>query len=140
VTVPVILVGHGDYAAGVRQAAEMILGPQPAVATVSLPPNGSTEALADEVAAAIERLGGGSGALVLADVFGGSPANAAGRLVLRDPAVHLVTGLNLPMVLEVLTSQETSAAALAGVAAGAGRDGVVDAGARLRAAADRARE
>jgi mannose PTS system EIIA component len=135
-TTPVILVGHGGYPDGVRDAAEMILGPQPTVAAVSLPPNGSTEQLADDVTAAIDRLGGdGNGALVLADLMGGSPANAVGLLALRDPALHVVSGLNLPMVLEVLTSVLPGAGELAGVAARAGRDGVIDVAARLRAAA-----
>jgi mannose PTS system EIIA component len=135
-TVPVILVGHGGYPDGVRDAAEMILGAQPRVAAVSLPPNGSTEQLADEVRAAADRLAdGGAGALVLADLMGGSPANAVGLLALRNPELHLVSGLNLPMVLEVLTSTADTAAELAGVAERAGRDGVIDVAARLRAAA-----
>lgn len=133
-TVPVVLVGHGGYPAGVRDAVEMILGEQDNVVAVSLPPNGSTEALADQVTAAVDRLGG-PGALVLADLMGGSPANAVGLLALRDPALHLVAGLNLPMALEVLTSTAETAAELASVAEGAGRDGVVDVAARLRAAA-----
>jgi mannose/fructose/sorbose-specific phosphotransferase system IIA component len=134
-TIPVIFVGHGGYPDGVRDAAEMILGAQPTVATVSLPPNGSTEQLADEVTAAVDRIGdGGNGALVLADLMGGSPANAVGLLALRDPALHLVAGLNLPMVLEVLTSTAATAAELATVAENAGRDGVIDVAARLRAA------
>ncbi|HEX9338237.1 MAG TPA: PTS mannose transporter subunit IIAB [Pseudonocardiaceae bacterium] len=135
-TIPVIFVGHGGYPDGVRDAAEMILGEQQRVAVVSLPPNGSTEQLADEVTAAVDRIGaGGNGALVLADLMGGSPANAVGLLALRDPALHVVSGLNLPMVLEVLTSTADTAAELAGVAERAGRDGVIDVAARLRAAA-----
>jgi PTS system mannose-specific IIA component len=132
-TVPVVLVGHGGYPAGVRDAVEMILGEQDNVATVALPPDGSTEAVADEVTAAVRRLGG-TGALVLADLNGGSPANAVGLLALRDPELHLVAGLNLPMALEVLTSTAETAAELAKVAEGAGRDGVVDVAAKLRAA------
>jgi len=135
-TVPVILVGHGGYPDGVRDATEMILGEQPRVVAVSLPPNGSIEQLADEVRAAVDRLtDGDGGALVLADLLGGSPANAVGLLALRDPALHVVSGLNLPMVLEVLTNTADTAAELAGVAERAGRDGVIDVAARLRAAA-----
>lgn len=134
--IPVIFVGHGGYPDGVRDAAEMILGKQSRVATVSLPPNGSTEQLADSVTAATTRIGErGNGALVLADLMGGSPANAVGLLALRDPALHLVAGLNLPMALEVLTSTAATAAELATVAENAGRDGVIDVGLRLRAAA-----
>jgi PTS system mannose-specific IIA component len=137
-TIPVILVGHGGYPAGVRDAVEMILGEQPNVATVALPPDGGTEQVAEQVSAAVDLLGGtdgDGGALVLADLMGGSPANAVGLLALRDPGLHLVAGLNLPMALEVLTSGAGSAAELAAVAEDAGKGGIVDVGARLRAAA-----
>lgn len=133
--VPVILVGHGGFPDGVRDAAEMILGGQDRLAAVSLPPDGSAERVAEEVTAELTRLGGAGGALVLADLMGGSPSNAVGLLALRRPELHVVSGLNLPMVLEVLTSAEDTAAGLAAVAAGAGRDGVIDVGARLRDAA-----
>jgi mannose/fructose/sorbose-specific phosphotransferase system IIA component len=133
--VPLVLVGHGGYPAGVRDAVEMILGRQDGVATVSLPPDGSTEQVADAVRTALAELGGSGGALVLADLTGGSPSNAVGALALADPALQLVAGLNLPMALEVLTSPETDAAALAAVAADAGSRGVSDVGASLRAAA-----
>jgi mannose/fructose/sorbose-specific phosphotransferase system IIA component len=136
-TIPVIFVGHGGYAAGVRDAVEMILGEQTRVATVSLAPDGSTEQVTADVSAAIDRFDTGGAALVLADLMGGSPANAVGLLALRDPDVHLVSGLNLPMALEVLTSTEATAAGLASVAADAGRGGVVDVAARLRQAATR---
>ena len=39
--------------------------------------------------------------LLLADLFGGSPANAVAAAFLRDDDVEMVTGLSLPMVLEV---------------------------------------
>jgi mannose/fructose/sorbose-specific phosphotransferase system IIA component len=137
-TIPVIFVGHGGYAAGVRDAVEMILGEQSHVATVSLAPDGSTEQVAADVTAIIEKSGSpGGAALVLADLMGGSPANAVGLLALRNPELHLVSGLNLPMALEVLTSTEETAAGLASVAANAGRDGVIDVAARLREAASR---
>ena len=139
--VPVVLAGHGGYADGVRGTAEMIVGPQRGVECVSLPPDGDVEQVAADLRRALERLGtGDGGALVLVDLAGGSPANAAGRIALTDPRVQVVAGLNLPMVLEVLTSTEPTAAALADVARGAGRDGVVDVAARLRAAAATARE
>jgi mannose/fructose/sorbose-specific phosphotransferase system IIA component len=133
--VPVILVGHGGYPAGVLDAVEMILGAQEHVTAVALAPDGSTEQITEQVGAAVDLLGGPDGTLVLADLMGGSPANAVGLLALRDPRVYLVAGLNLPMALEVLTQPPGTAAELAAVAQRAGRDGVIDVAARLRAAA-----
>ncbi|HEX5400720.1 MAG TPA: PTS mannose transporter subunit IIAB [Pseudonocardiaceae bacterium] len=132
--VPVILVGHGGFPAGVLDAVEMILGVQEHVGAVSLPPEGSTELVAEQVTAVVDRLDASDGVLVLADLMGGSPANAVGLLALRDPRLHLVSGLNLPMALEVLTSVAETAAELVAVAESAGRDGVVDVATRLRAA------
>lgn len=134
-TVPVIFVGHGGYAGGVRDAVEMILGEQSRLGTVELPPNGSTEQVTADVSAELDRLGAAGGeALVLADLMGGSPANAVGALAMANPGLQVVSGLNLPMALEVLTSVADGAAELASVAASAGRDGVIDVAARLRAA------
>jgi PTS system mannose-specific IIA component len=115
----------------------MILGEQDRVAAVSLPPDGSTEAVADQVTSALAELGGEAGALILADLMGGSPANAVGLLAMKDPSLQLVAGLNLAMALEVLTSIAPTAAELAAVAESAGRDGVIDVAARLREAATR---
>jgi mannose/fructose/sorbose-specific phosphotransferase system IIA component len=135
--VPVVLVGHGGFPAGVLDAVTMILGEQDRVAVVSLPPDGSTEAVAEQVSTALAELGGEAGALILADLMGGSPANAVGLLALKDPSLQLVAGLNLAMALEVLTSIAPTAAELAAVAESAGRDGVIDVAARLREAATR---
>lgn len=131
--VPVVLVGHGGFPAGVLDAAELILGPQSRAAAVGLPPDGTGERLAEEVTAALGRLGAADGGgLVLADLFGGSPANVVAGLAHANPALYLVSGLNLGMVLEVLTSAAADAATLAEVAVRAGRDAVIDVAARLR--------
>jgi mannose/fructose-specific phosphotransferase system component IIA len=133
-TVPVVLVGHGGLPAGVLDAVELILGPQRGVAAISLPPDGTGERLAEEVTAALHRIGSAEGSgLVLADLFGGSPANAVAALAHANPALHLVGGLNLGMVLEVLVNPADDAATLAEVAVRAGQDAVIDIAARLRA-------
>jgi mannose PTS system EIIA component len=132
--VPVVLVGHGELPAGLRHAVEMILGAQDRLGVVSLPPDGDPDAVHAELVAVLDQLGGADGALVVADLFGGSPANAAGRLALADPKVAVVAGASLPMLLEVLTSTEETADGLAAVAVEAGRNAVTDVGAQLRAA------
>jgi PTS system mannose-specific IIA component len=133
----VVLVGHATIARGVLDAAEMILGPQADVHAVGMFPQQDP----GEVVAAVQQAAGASTAggelLVLADLFGGSPANAVAAALLREPGAEVVTGLNLPMVLEILTGADTSAADLAAAAARAGAEGVLDAGRRLRDEATR---
>ncbi|WP_203530697.1 PTS sugar transporter subunit IIA [Thermaerobacter sp. PB12/4term] len=124
----VILVGHGSLPQGMLAAAELILGPQEQVHALGLEPGDSPEVLAGRLESLVA--GAERGVLVLADLFGGSPANAAARVLMGGSrGVQVVAGLNLPMLLEVLMARlqgVADAAELARRAAEAGRDGVRD--------------
>jgi mannose PTS system EIIA component len=129
----VVLVGHGGFPQGVLDGAELILGPQEAMHAVGLSADQEPEAVVDEVRGLREGFSG-SPLLLLADLFGGSPANAVAAAFLRDDDVELVTGLNLPMVLEVSNRRKKAGhdlAALKGYAVAAATAGVVDVGEKL---------
>jgi PTS system mannose-specific IIA component len=129
----VVLVGHGGFPQGVLDGAELILGPQEGFHAVGLSPDQEPEAVVDEVRGLREG-SSGSPMLLLADLFGGSPANAVAAAFLRDADVELVTGLNLPMVLEVSNRRKKAGGdlgALKGYAVSAGTAGVVDVGEKL---------
>jgi len=122
-SVPIILAGHGRLPSGVGEAAEMILGPQSRLKVCELSPRDSPEEFGARVLALA---GDAAGVLVLADLHGGSPFNAVRTLAGGHPRLQLVSGLNLPMLLEVLLHTTDDVTELAGVARAAGRDGVVD--------------
>ena len=42
----------------------------------------------------------------MVDLFGGSPFNAASIIAMKNSNMEIVTGVNLPMILEVLGSRE----------------------------------
>ena len=72
--------------------------------------------------------------LLLVDLFGGSPGNAVATAFLREPGVEVVTGVNLPMVLEVATRRNKAGrdvSALKGYAVAAATAGIVDVGEKL---------
>ncbi|MDQ7809533.1 PTS mannose transporter subunit IIAB [Amycolatopsis sp. A133] len=121
--VPIILAGHGRLPSGVGEAAEMILGPQSRLKVCELSPRDSPEEFGARLLALT---GDAGGVLVLADLHGGSPFNAVRTLAAAHPHLQLVSGLNLPMLLEVLLHTTDDVTELAGVARAAGRDGVVD--------------
>ncbi|MET8999520.1 PTS mannose transporter subunit IIAB [Amycolatopsis sp. Hca4] len=122
-SVPIILAGHGRLPSGVGEAAEMILGPQSRLKVCELSPRDSPEEFGARVLALA---GDAPGVLVLADLHGGSPFNAVRTLAAGHARLQLVSGLNLPMLLEVLLHTTDDVTELAGVARAAGRDGVVD--------------
>ncbi|MFI6096429.1 PTS sugar transporter subunit IIA [Lentzea sp. NPDC051213] len=124
-TIPVLLAGHGALPSGIADAAELVLGPQPRLAVCELGPAESPESYRERLADLAGPVSGtGAGVLVLADLPGGTPANAAKLLAARRGGIRIVTGLNLPMLLEVLV-RGGDLDELAGLAQSAGRDGVL---------------
>ncbi|MDF2626749.1 MAG: system mannose/fructose-specific component [Symbiobacteriaceae bacterium] len=101
-----VLVSHGPLADGLRQAAEMIMGPQAALAVLGLEPAQDMDRFCDELKRLVQAVDQGQGVLVLADLFGGSPANTAAYVL--GPTVEVVCGASLPMVLEVLSFRADS--------------------------------
>ena len=110
----VVVVTHGQLANELVNAAEMIAGELPRFEAVALGWHDDPNAAKDQIAAAIGRVGGAGGVLILTDMFGGTPSNL-GITFLEDDAVEVVTGVNLPMLVK-LASLDRSQASLLGVA------------------------
>ncbi|KRK92068.1 mannose PTS, EIIA [Levilactobacillus koreensis JCM 16448] len=107
----IIVTSHGEFARGILQSAEMIFGKAQRVLAVTLAANESVEDLANHYQAAIESMEPITELLFLVDLWGGSPFNAASRVVAQNPDKYgLVAGLNLPMLIEALSIQDQSLA------------------------------
>lgn len=95
-----ILVTHGNLADEFVNAMEHVVGPQEAVATVCIGPHDDMERRRAEIAEAISRVDSGSGAIILTDLFGGTPSNLAISL-LETGRVEVIAGINLPMLIRL---------------------------------------
>jgi PTS system mannose-specific IIA component len=105
--VGVVVVTHGQLAAELLNAAEMIVGDLPHFTAVSIGWHDDVNLAREEIARAIERVRGKvstpeqpGGVLVLADMFGGTPANL-GVTFLETDRVEVITGLNLAMLMKL---------------------------------------
>jgi PTS system mannose-specific IIA component len=123
----IVVVSHGPLAEGLKSAAEMIVGPQERFLAIGMEPAADMDRLREqiEVAATTVAAGDVSGALVLVDLMGGSPANASAYLAANGTPV--ICGTNLPMLLEVLVTRERATIQeLMEIALQAARDGIVN--------------
>ena len=101
-----IIVGtHGIFAQELVRSCEMICGEQKNVRAVTLIPGEGPDDVVKKYEAAIAELDCDGGVLFLNDLFGGSPYNAACRLVIGNENYGIVTGVNLPMLLEMCSAQ-----------------------------------
>jgi mannose PTS system EIIA component len=129
----IVMCCHGSMGEGVRDAAEMIAGPQERLAVVGVKPGDGAQAIHDALSAAIGMVDGGLGILLLTDMFGGTPTNV-GCTLLHHGKVEVVTGFNLPLLLKALTAraQIVDVSELASVATDYGRRHISVAGELLR--------
>jgi mannose PTS system EIIA component len=120
-----VIVSHGPLAAGLKAAAEMIVGPQTQLRAIGMGAAADSDQLRGEIEAAVNEVGGAQSSLVLVDLMGGSPGNASAYLAVAGTPV--VCGVNLPMLLEVLMARDDmTAPALAERALAAGKDSILD--------------
>ena len=105
--VGVVVVTHGQLATELLNAAEMIVGDLPHFTAVSIGWHDDVDRAREEIGRAIERVReragtaeAPGGVLVLADMFGGTPANL-GVTFLEKDRVELITGLNLAMLMKL---------------------------------------
>lgn len=106
--VPGILVAHGALAEALRGTAETIAGPAPDLLTLSNA-GATPEALAADIGRALDDRGPGT--VVLVDLAGGSCHAAALRAARGRIGVHVVAGVNLPLVLDFLQKRDRMEAA-----------------------------
>ncbi|WP_179393996.1 mannose/fructose/sorbose PTS transporter subunit IIA [Lacticaseibacillus absianus] len=125
--VGIILASHGQFAAGIKQSGQMIFGEQEKVEVVTFMPNEGPDDLKAHLEEAIAKFDPEDDVLFLVDLWGGSPFNQAnGLFEAHKDKWAIVTGLNLPMLIEAYGSRlsMTSAQEIAAHLVEAGRDGV----------------
>lgn len=96
----VVVVTHGQLAAELLNAAEMIVGDLPGFAAVSIGWHDDVTVARAAIAAAIDKVRSSAGVLLLTDMFGGTPSNL-GLAFLEAGRVEVVTGVNLPMLITI---------------------------------------
>ncbi len=111
-----ILVTHGRLAEEFVSAMEHVVGKQDAIATICIGPNDDMEDRRQEIADAIVKVDTGAGAIMLTDLFGGTPSNLAISL-LEQGRTEVIAGINLPMLIRLAGARKEMKLGPAAVAA-----------------------
>ena len=122
----ILLVTHEGIGQALVAVATSLLRNLPLkVEAFEVPFDGDPDALLPQASAALRRVDGGFGVLVLTDLYGATPSNLAARLARLGTPVRRVSALNLPMLLRVLNYPELELDELPAVAAAGARNGVI---------------
>ena len=101
--VGVIICTHGNSAPELLKSAEMICGKQENCQTVSFKEGESLEQLKSEISEKISQLKGT--VFCLTDLKGGTPFNTLVSLLKSNPEMEIITGVNIPMLLELFINR-----------------------------------
>jgi mannose/fructose/sorbose-specific phosphotransferase system IIA component len=102
----IVVATHGEFGKNMVATLQMILGSSEGIQAVVLLPSDSLESFKLKLEEALEKVDStNQGALVLVDMIGGTPFNVA-MLVAQTHPVQVVTGVNLPMLIKVVTGQD----------------------------------
>lgn len=101
-----VLLSHGTFCIGIKESAEMILGPQKNIHTIDLKEGESPEHFQTRflnLTGSLEKF------VVFTDILGGTPYNVAYKSLLSsENKFALYTGMNLPMIISYVNAQLVS--------------------------------
>ncbi len=126
-----VIVSHGQVANELLAAAEAVVGDLSNITAVSIGWHDDVEMAKAEIERAINNVSAGVGVLLLTDMFGGTPTNIS-AMFLKENEVEIVTGVNLPMVIKLATTNiEISLSDLAKEVEETGKSAITRAGTLL---------
>lgn len=125
-TIAIVIGTHGWAAEQLLKTAEMLLGEQENVGWIDFVPGENAETLIEKYETQLAKLDTTQGVLFLVDTWGGSPFNAASRIVVDKPQYEVIAGVNIPMLVETLMARDDNPTLdeLVAVAVETGREGV----------------
>jgi PTS system mannose-specific IIA component len=126
----IVLVGHGSLAPAVLRSVESVLGHSaPGMVAVGAAADDTLESLKERIGAAAAAVDEGQGTIILTDMFGDSATNVSVALA-RQARIQVVTGVNLPILLKVISARHAmELEELAAFVVAYGRDHILRVGA-----------
>ena len=125
-SVGILLITHEGIGNALVAVATRLLRKLPLeTAAFEVPFDGDADALLPQASAALRKVDGGHGVLVLTDLYGATPSNIASRLARLGTPVRRVSALSLPMLLRVMNYADLELDELPAVAAAGARNGVI---------------
>lgn len=125
-TCGVLLITHPGIGSSLLAVANGLLHTLPLkTEAFEVPFDADLDALLPQASAALRRVDGGQGVLVLTDVYGASPSNLAGKVARLGTPVRRVSALSLPMLLRVMNYPEQGLDQLPATAAAGTRNGAI---------------
>ena len=102
----VVLVTHGNLATELVKVMEHVVGPQTQLTTITIGPDDDMEKRREDILSSVQLVDKGLGAIILTDMFGGTPSNLA-ISIMEQANIDIIAGVNLPMLIKLASVRST---------------------------------
>ena len=104
-----IFASHAHFATGIKESTELLSGARDNVNDLSMFVDGRTD-VAEEAAKLLATFDPADDVIVCTDLFGGSVNNEVTKNVQTRPNTYLVANMNLPLLIQLLFSDQEAPA------------------------------
>ena len=124
--VGILLVTHGEIGLALYNSAIQILGKEPSnIDYISINSNNDINSYERIIQDKLKNLDSGKGVLVMSDMYGATPTNILKKLISSEK-YEVITGINLPMLMQALTSRALSLEDLIKICLRYGKENIFD--------------
>jgi len=121
----ILIIAHGSFGESLLECASHMLGKAPPqLASLAVSSKDDPSSILPKALELLAQVNSGEGVLVLSDMYGATPCNIVTK-ILQPDVVEGVAGVNLPMLVRVMTYRNESLSVLVEKALSGGREGVV---------------
>lgn len=120
----VVLSGHGEFASGLNSSIQLIAGKQEGFQVVNFSEEMSSDDLQEALKTAVESVEQGQGTVIFTDIPGGTPFNQSVILSTKKEKLKVVSGTNLPALLDGSFSRELVLEEFVSKVLASGKDGL----------------
>jgi PTS system ascorbate-specific IIA component len=121
----ILIITHGEFGKSLLDCAAHMLGTTPPqIASLAISSKDDPAKVLPSAKKLLDQVNSGQGVLVLSDMYGATPCNIVTK-ILQPGAIEGVAGVNLPMLVRVMTYRHESLSVLVEKAVSGGREGVV---------------
>ncbi len=121
----ILIIAHGRFGESLIECATHVMGsPPPMLLQLGIQTHDDPTTILPKAQSMVQDLNQGDGVLILSDMYGATPCNLVGKLLVPGK-VEGVSGVNLPMLVRALTYRNGDIMALTEKALSGGREGVL---------------
>lgn len=104
----ILLISHHTLAVSLKETIGVIVGERANLSALCISREERLEDFTIRLKAEADRLKAGGGLVIFADMLGGTPCNASLALYGSDDSVEIITGFNMPLVIEAVMKSSMS--------------------------------